>query len=408
MRGFGKKGEAPSGGNAAILVIVIAAFIVLYVLFLPKAERDKILTTDTAATAKFVAGKLPGSTLINENPGTLTVLKSKEFDHQLPSFNLFTRKEDTALKSIDYINIVSSKSDSRKRSFILVVTDKVENARLSFTVNSHNGNLIITQNGNEIFRGEVDSFTEPLRIELEKENVFEFSTEPVPWYKPFTTNSYDLRDVKITGTVERLDTKEAVQTVILGAEEASLLDSVTLSYFVDCRLKDVGKLNIYINSNLLASKVPDCGSPEKWQVDPKDLMGGKNEFRFVADEGGTVEGAKEVTYLLDRVLLRTKLKEPIYPIYFFSLNNTVLRRIENNTVNSTLGVTFLDDKERKTATIEINNQKTRVDTRQANYSKNVDSFLVAGTNFLRIVPETTLNIIELRLVLDCRKAEECG
>ncbi|MBI2175893.1 hypothetical protein HYU40_00900 [Candidatus Woesearchaeota archaeon] len=400
MNSFGKRGQgAPSGSNASILVIVIAAFIILYILFLPKGERDKILTTDASTAAKLVAGKLPGSTLINENPGTLTVLKSKEFDHSLPSFNLFTKKEDAVLKSIDSVNVGASRSGTRKRSFILVVTDKVENAKLSFTVNSHKGNLIITQNGNEVFRGEVDSFTEPLSIELEKENVFEFSTEPVPWYKPFTENSYDLREVKITGTVERLDNKEAVQTVILGTEEANLMDSATLSYFVDCSLKDVGRLDIYLNSNLLASKVPDCGSPEKWQVDPRDLRGGKNEFRFVAGEG---------TYLLDRLLLRTKLKEPIFPIYFFSLNNTVFRRVENNTINSTLNIMFLDDKERKTATIEINSQKTRVDTRQANFSKNIDSFLVAGSNFLRIVPETTLNIIELKLLLDCRKAEECG
>ena len=399
MKDFSKRGQgAPSGGNAAVLIILIAVFILMYLLFLPKGEREKLLTQDTTAT-KVALGKLPGSTLLNENIGTLTVLKSKDFDHQLPSFNLFTKKEDTVLKSIDSINVGSSKSDTRKRSFILAVTDKVENAKLSFTVNSHHGNIIIAQNNREIFRGEVDSFTEPLSIELEKENVFEFSTEPVPWYKPFTTNSYDMRDIKITGTVERLDNKEAIETVILSTEEANLLDSAALSYFVDCSLKDVGKLNVYLNKNLLASKVPDCGSPEKWQIDPKDLTGGKNEFRFVAEQG---------TYLLDRLLLRTTLKEPIFPIYFFSLNNTVFRRIENNTINSTLGITFLDDKERKTAQIEINNQKMNIDTRQANYSKNVDSFMVAGTNFLRIVPTTTINVVNLKLVLDCQKAEECG
>lgn len=398
MMSFGKRAQAPSGGNAAILILIIAAFILLYMLFLPKGERDKILSTGTTATGT-VAGTLPGSALIDEHPGTLTVLKSSKVDHNIPSFNLFTKKEDTVLKSVDSINVGTSKGDARTQSIILLVSDTVENAKLSFTVNSHHGSLIIAQNGKEIFRGEVDSFIEPLSIELAKENVFEFSTESVPWYKPFTTNSYDLRDVKITGTVERIDNKEAIQTVVLGQEEASLLDSATMSYFVDCSVKDVGRLSIYLNSNLLASKVPDCGSAEKWQIDPKDLVSGKNEFRFVAEQG---------TYLLDKLNLRTNLKEPIFPIYFFSLNSSVFRRIENNTINSTLNLRFIDDKERKTATVEINSQKTTVDTRQANYSKNVDSFLVAGTNYLRIVPETTINLVSLKLVLDCRKAEDCS
>lgn len=399
MRGFSKRAEGtPSGSNAAVLVIVIAAFIVLYVLFLPKGERDKVLSTGTTATGA-VAGTLPGSALIDESPGTLTVLKRNEFDHNIPSFNLFTKKEDTVLKSVDSINVGTSKGDARRQSIILVVNDVVENARLSFTVNSHNGNLIIAQNGKEIFRGEVNSFIEPLSVELAKENVFEFSTEPVPWYKPFTTNSYDLRDVKVTGTVERIDNKEAIQTIVLGQEEANLLDQATLSYFVDCSLRDVGRLSIYLNGNLLASKVPDCGSAEKWQIDPKDLSSGKNDFRFVAEQG---------TYLLDRLNLRTSLKAPIFPIYFFSLNSSVFRRIENNTINSTLSLRFIDDSERKTATVEINSQKTRVDTRQANYSRNVDSFLVAGTNYLRIVPETTINLVSLKLVLDCRTREDCS
>ncbi|MBI3036327.1 hypothetical protein HYY73_01020 [Candidatus Woesearchaeota archaeon] len=398
MRHFSKKGQ-PSGGNAAVLVFVIGAFILLYILFLPKSERDRILEQDTSGSGSSVLAAVRGSVLLDESPGTLTKVKETEFDHKLPSFNLFTKKEDTVLKSVDSIYVEAARSSDKRRSVILTVKDKVENAKLSFSVASHSGNLIITQNDNEIFEGEVDSFTEPLSINLREENLFEFSTDPVPWYKPFSKNFYDLRDAKITGTVELIDNKEAVQAVIIGQEEADLLSEASLSYFVDCNVKDVGKFLAYVNGKLLASKVPDCGSPEKLQIDPKDIVPGKNEFRFVAEKG---------TYLLDRLLLRTKLKEPIFPLYFFSINSSTFRRIENNTVNSTLAIMFVDDKERKVANLEINNQKTRIDTKSANYSKNIDSFLVAGTNYIRLVPETTLNIVELKLKLDCRKAEECG
>ena len=403
MRSFGKRAQVPpgipTGANAAILIFVIASFVLLYILFLPKGEQGKLLGKETTSVAPVTPGALPGATLLSEKPGTLTKLKEREFDHGIPSFNLFTKKEDTVLKAVDSVYVEESRGTSKKKTVILTVSDKTENAKLSFTVNDHKGNLMIRLNDNELFTGEVDSFTEPLSLELEEENLFEFSTEPVPWYKPFTKNFYDLRDVKVTATVEKIENKEALQTFIVGEEEANLLSEASLSYLVDCKVKDVGKLVVYLNSNLLASKVPDCGSAEKWQIDPNDLNAGKNELRFVAEKG---------TYLLDRVLLRTKLKEPIFPVYFFTANSTVFRRIENNTINSSLSIRFVDDKERKTATLEINSQKTRLDTRAANYSKNIDSFLVEGSNFIRIVPETTLNIIELKVLLDCKKAEECS
>ncbi|MBI2580381.1 hypothetical protein HYV85_01085 [Candidatus Woesearchaeota archaeon] len=404
MGSFGKKGQTPasgppSGANAAILIFVIAGFILMYILFLPKGEQRKLLEKETTTVTATPPGALPGSILLSEKPGTLTRLKEREFDHSIPSFNLFTKKEDTVLKAVDSVYVEESRGVSKKKTMILTIRDKIENAKLSFTVNDHKGNLMIRLNDNELFTGEVDSFTEPLSLELEEENLFEFSTEPVPWWKPFTKNFYDLRDVGVTATVEKLENKEALQTFIVGEEEANLLSEASLSYFVDCNVKDVGKLAIYLNSNLLASKVPDCGSAEKWQIDPNDLNAGKNELRFVAEKG---------TYLLDRLLLRTKLKEPIFPVYFFTANSTVFRRIENNTINSSLSIRFVDDKERKTATLEINSQKTRLDTRAANYSKNIDSFLVEGSNFIRVVPETTLNIIELKVLLDCKKAEECS
>ena len=404
MRNYGKKAQdlpvpAPSGSGAAIVVFIIAAFIIIYLLFLPKADRDKILEKSPTETQAAKLGSVAGSTLIKENPGVLTKIKQKEFDHKIPSFNVFTKKEDAVLKSVSSVYVESSRSSLKKRTVLVTVKDKVENAKLSFTVNDHSGNLVIKQNDKDMFTGEVDSFLEPLSVDLEPENAFEFSTEPVPWWKPFSKNFYDLKDVKFTGTVEKVENKEALQTVILSDEEADQLLEASLSYFVDCNINDAGRLAVYLNSNLLASKVPDCGSPEKLQIDPKDLTAGKNEFRFVAEKG---------TYLLDQLLLRTKLKEPIFPIYFFSINSSTFRRIDNNTVNSTLSIRFIDDKERKTATIEINSQKTRLDTTGANYSKNIDSFFVEGTNFLRIVPDTTLNVVELKLVLDCKKAEECG
>ncbi len=398
MKSSGKKGAVPNGGGAATLVIVIAGFIILYILFLPKGERDQLLQ-EGAVTTSISAGSLPGSTLVNENPGTLTKLKEKEFEHMLSSFNLFTKTEDSVLKSVDSARVESSRSGKSEKSVILAVKDKVENAKLTFDVDDHSGRLIITSNNDEIFSQEVNSFTEPISLDLEDENLVVFSTEPVPWWKPFSKNFYDLRNIKVTGTVQKVDNRESIQSVILGQEEVNLLRDASLTYYVDCNAQAVSRLAIYLNGGLLSSKVPDCGSLDMVQLDPSDLVTGKNEFKFLAETG---------IFFVDQIKLKTKLKEPIFPLYFFSINSSTFQRIENNTVNSTLSINFADDNERKAATIEINNQKTRLDTRAANYSKNVDSFLTAGTNFLRLIPETTLNIVQLKLTLDCRKSSDCS
>ena len=113
MRHFGKKGQ-PSGGNAAILVFVIAAFILLYILFLPKGERDKLLEQGTSGSGSAMLASVPGSVLLDESPGTLNNVKETDFDHKLPSFNLFTKKEDTVLKSVDSVYVETARGSGTK------------------------------------------------------------------------------------------------------------------------------------------------------------------------------------------------------------------------------------------------------------------------------------------------------
>jgi hypothetical protein len=392
-----KKAQA-SGSGAAIVVILITALIVLYVLFLPEGDRNDLLGTTSTGTGNAAPGAITGSMLLDEHPGTMTVVKDNEFQHSIPSFNLFTKTEDTTLKSIESFHIESAGSTPGTKAIMLSTNDRVQNAKLSFSVPHHSGNLVITQNEQEIFRGEVDNSVEPLDITLQSENLFQFSTEPVPWWKFFSKNYYDVASLKITGSVEKIDNKEALQTVMVSEDETNLMESAYLAYFVDCNVHDVGRLIIYLNTKLISSKVPDCGSADKIQIDPKDINSGKNEFRFVAEQG---------TYLLDRLTLRTQLKEAIYPLYFFSINSSVYTKIANNTINATLNLQFPDDSERKVANFEINSQKTRMDTMSANYSKNIDNFLKDGTNFIRIKPETTLNIVEMRIYLDCKRSSDC-
>jgi hypothetical protein len=398
MRKIGSRAQAPSGGNAAILVAVIGSFILLYILFLPKGDQEDLLGTNQISDDDIEAGKVPGAKLLDEQPGTLTKPDKFRFEHKLSAFNLFTKREDSVLKAVDSVFVESG--DEGRKSILLSISDdeKIENAKLIFSVFDHSGNLMISLNEKEIFKGEIESFTEPLSLSLKEENLFEFSTDPVPWWNPFGNNFYDLREVKVTATVEKIENKEAIQTFVLAKEEFELLLEASLSYFVECSSSKVEKLTITLNNNLVSSKSPDCGNPERFQIDPGDLKGGKNELKFSSGEG---------TYIVDRPVIRTELEEPVFPLYFFSINKTVFEKIENNTINSTITLDFLDDDEKKVADIDVNSQKIRINTRQNSYTRNIDNFLIEGTNFIRIVPEDTMHIISMTVLLDCRDKEDC-
>ncbi|MBI2664717.1 hypothetical protein HYX10_05265 [Candidatus Woesearchaeota archaeon] len=389
-----KKGQ-PSGGASAALIVVIAFFILIFLLLLPSEEREKILEGDDSGGVGSEVRVVERGVLLRESPGTITKLKEREFEHSVPSLNLFTEKEDVIIKRVDSVYVDSSGVSSRQ----FPVFAGAENSKVGFSVADHEGILTVDLNGEQVFRGDA-GVVEPLSVDLRAENILEFSVDSPPAWQFWKKNFYDIRNVQVSTTVERLENKEAVNTFFVSQEEANVdnLEDAYIIYLVDCSVADVGRLSVYLNNNLLSSKVPDCGSLEKTFIDPADFIGGKNELRFVAEKG---------RYLVDQIFVKTKLKKPIFPVYFFDINSTQFAKIDNGTINASIGLKFIDDDERKTATIELNSHRIFVDTRSDGFSKNIDPFVIEGSNSLRITPEQTLHLLELKVQLDCRNAKDC-
>ncbi len=394
----GKKGQV-SGAPAASLIIVISAFILLYILFLPSEDRTELLEGSDGSGGTIAKGaEVSGSVLLLEQPGTLTHLKDTEFEHSIPSFNLFTEKEDVVLKSADSV-FIDSKQNAK--TLPVFVKGNVENAKLSFNVEQHEGRLMVKLNQEEIFKGEVKNIIEPLSLSLKEENVIEFSVEKAPGWQFWKKNFYDVRNVKVTATVERLENREALNTFFMTKEEADPenIEEAYIIYLADCSVKNAGKLGILLNGNLLSAKVPDCGSLEKTFIDPSDFVSGKNELLFRIEEG---------KYLIDQIFIKTQLRKPISQVYFFDMNRTQFKKVENDTINASISLRFIDDKEKHTGVIDINAHKIFFNTIQSNFSKGIDQFVVEGSNSVRIEPETTLSITELKVELDCKKKADCS
>ncbi len=383
-----KKGQG--GSSAAILVMVIAAFIILYILFLPPEDRADLLDEDTDSDDDEDVED-DEEVVLDESPGTIFKETDREFQHKLPSVNLFKSKEDKVLKELQSVFVETSRSEQTTKTMALITDPSTENAQLSLTVNDHKGRLIIMLNDDELFNGEVTDVFAPINLGiLQEENVLEFRASPVGPLNFFSSNFYDLRNVKITGTVENADNSDAENNFLVSREEAGNIEEAHLIYFVECTIRDVGRLRITLNEVLLSSSVPDCGSPVRLNVDPDDIVEGRNTVRFSAESG---------KYLIDQVSVNTELEKPIFPIYFFDVNETQFDRIENGSMKAELRIHMVDDDERKAANLNINNRRTSFDQRDFNYTKDITRFIEDGNNFVRIEPRTTLHIVDLEVEL---------
>ena len=391
-----KKGQGPgvSGSNAAALVVVVMAFIVLYILLIPPAERDELLGgTNKTSTGGEKEEKVGGDLLLLETPGTLFKTKQEEFEHRLGAFNLFTQEEDKVLKSLDSARVTSSlrNKDAKNIVFVLDDPENTENTKLSFNVKDHNGRLVIVFNDEEIFNTEVSGTNiNPISLQNpEKDNILELSASE-PGLAFWSTNFYDLESLKVTGTVTNLENQEAETSFQITEEEAGLIESAFLSFFVDCKTQEVGRLQVRLNNILILSQVPDCGSEARIDIAPADLKAGRNELKFFTEEG---------SYIIDRPRVRTNLKEPLFPVFFFDVNATQFNEVSNNTKKAVLSLKFVDDGDNKAGIININDMKIGLDTDEKEFTKDVSERLKQGSNFLKVEPDTTLQIVELKLEL---------
>jgi hypothetical protein len=382
--------KAQSGSSAALLVLMIGICIILYILFLPPGERENLIgdgSSNNGTTKTINANK---GILLDENPGTLLESKTLRFEHKLPSFSLFTKTEDSVLKEVQSIYISSEKGEQLSKAVPLVLESRTSNAKLSMNVVKHSGVLTIKLNGQEIFSGEIKGLFVPIKLEsLQEENNIEFSVQPIGWMF-WKKNYYELEDVKVTGTIEKISSREATTTFFITRDEKTNLKEGYLLYLADCKIGQTERLSVYMNEVLISAKVPDCGSPEKIILDPDDMREGRNELRFYAEQG---------TYLIDQIVVKTELREPIFPVYFFEVNSTRLTLVKNNTLKAELTMTFVNDGLRKAATLNINNMKTFMDSSSDKYNKTINAFIVEDSNFIRIEPETNLGIIKLKVEL---------
>jgi len=390
-----KKSQAATA--AATLVAIIAGLIVLYILVLPPAERERILAENITEEEEAVVKEV--KTLLSISPGRLDYLAQREIEHIIPSVNLNIITEAEVLKEVNsiYVKRTLFSEDKANISFSIEDLENTENVLLNFIATKREGRLIVKLNGHVIFNNEIEAVNiEPIKLKehLKNFNVLEFSVAPPPATNFWKTNEYLLENIIITADLVRREAQESKNIFIVSSVEKNNLEKAVLRFLPECITGLVGPLDVWINNYNIYSAVPDCGAlSPPIEIPEYYLVSGENRLIFRTSKGN---------YLIEQIKITSKLKEVVYPVYYFEITDERYKRIQEDKANITLTLRFVDDIERKIARIIINGHMLSLDQRDIEFVEDITRWIEKGNNAIKIEPLKTIDVVELKVVYETK------
>ena len=383
-----KSKKAQSGMNAAMLVAILAALIVIYILFLPSEDRLNIIGENDSGGGRGGSnseGKIifEGSETIMEHIG------DKVIEHDLPSVNLYTSTEAGVIKEEGSIYVKNGLFDKqvKEMDFKIKDPDNTKNILISFYAKKSNGRLIITVNDKEVYNGNVDKVNvDPIKVSkdiIAQSNTLKMEVSGVG-VAFWSTNEYLLENFKITADITDTSTRESELKFIVPQSEAKNIEKSEIRFVPECQPENVGVLDILINNNMIYSSVPDCGVPRPLEFSSSNIITGENKLTFRSERG---------RYLIDTIRIKNSLIETPSYTYFFDIDKEDMADIEKGDKVANLTFFFVDDIEDKEAEIIINGGKAYMSRHdEFEWSKIIDNYVREGSNSIKIVPEERLEI----------------
>ncbi|MFH1212297.1 MAG: hypothetical protein V1659_05235 [Candidatus Woesearchaeota archaeon] len=313
--------KAQRASSAVLFVLLLTVVIVAYVLVLPPADRAALLGDGSQnGNGGSQSSDDLKYTLLDENIGRLDYLKFNDRTHELPSFRLFTTIEAMSLKTESSIYVKNSAISKKEKELNFdVEKENVRSLLLSFNVEKASGKLFIYLNGHEIFAGELkEGSPAPIVLpkeDLEQHNILLFQVDSPGWLF-WRVNEYQLTNLMVAADIEDYSKSSASQRFFISEEEGNNIERATLWFYPDCRESGMGILSIELNGDQIYSAVPDCGVNNHFELDPALLENGDNSLFFEITSG---------SLLLDQVKVKTELKEMVYPIYYFEIDDGYFR-----------------------------------------------------------------------------------
>lgn len=390
---FRSSSRSGQGGlNAAILVAIIAGLIILYIIFLPSSEREKIIEEKQVKTTD--EEKL--NILLKVSPGVLSTFQGLEMEKGIPNIFLV---ETTNAKELEKINpfIVRNglfDKKAKKIDFELADPENTDNVVVSFTAKKRKGILTIKLNNVVVFENELASdIIEPVKLDkrlLGKTNSLEFSVSSVG-LRFWATNEYSLENVKIIGDITDISKQQSTNLFTLSDSEYSSMDKAVLKFVPYCgNVNELGTLDILVNNKKLFSSVPVCDNAYKQSIPKSALNEGENNIVFKTSKG---------SYSVEQIKISLEFKDPKVKTYYFEIESSAFKKIKNGVNDAVLTIKFIDDKKQKRAKLDVNGHIETIETEKASFSKDIGNRVSEGNNFIRLEPLEDMEVVEMRIEL---------
>lgn len=388
--GKNRKGEE-SGQAAAVLILVIGLFIVLYILLLPPEQRQELLQGQNETSAsKFVS-----KTILSESPGLVKPAIESTTKHEITSLNLFMKSKPEIDLLADRLAVRKTWFNSYfpKIKFDVNDLNKLQKANLYFRVVGSEGTLRIWINGNEFYSEKITETN--LKIVdiptnyLSSKNEIKFGVDtPLAFWN---ANEYSLGEVSLKKEYNLVHQTES-RTFSLSSDEKSIVTSAELSYFMYCNelQSDSTTLKILLNKRELFSGVIKCvGTRQNVDIDKSLLRSGVNDLSFEIGAGD---------FLFSEVFVKTDYKSINYPLYYFTLSEDDFTYIQNGDADASVEMKLSGGGE-KDARILINDKSITMKTSGDSFTRNINDLIENGDNFIKIIPSNSFTIDSLKIVL---------
>jgi len=388
-----KKGQG--GINAAILVALITALIIIYILFLPTEDRKDLLEEESDYSGSS-GSKEKVISLLAENVGRLDAV-GRVMDKDIPNVNIFEKTDSKVLDTINPISVRNGWFDKRMKIVKFDVNDleNTDNVVLSFSAPKRKGILSIKLNEELIYEFDINKLNmAPIKLKkslLKESNDLEFSVSGVGG-KFWSTNEYALDNVKLIGDITDLSRQESQNVFTLTDTEYKNLEKAEIKFIPYCSsTAKVGVLDVLVNNRNIFSTVPVCNDRYKQEVPLSALNAGQNKVIFKTNKG---------SYSVEQIGLDFKEKDVPEAVYYFEVNSTTFEDIEDDEYDAFIRIEFVDDEKTKRLDLNINDHLVRIDQDKKMYDKEIGNWIEEGNNFIKITPiKTTLDIVEVNIEL---------